>query len=107
MGAGKSGVINNRDAMRRFTLAFILLNLAVFALPLILIAAGTVNVFVGVDIGFGGATIWLAGITLALKRYGVRAFWLSLTAPVGLFWPLFLARWIYGAWRGDPNWMLP
>jgi hypothetical protein len=33
--------------------------------------------------------------------------WFVLAAPLGLFWPLFMLRWLFGAERGDPHWMAP
>jgi len=91
--------------MRRFILAFIPLTIAVFAVPLIVMK--TNDIFSGVAVGVVGALIWFKGIRVAVNRYGVRAYWLGLTTPVALFWPLFLAYWFYRASRGDPHWMMP
>jgi hypothetical protein len=91
--------------MRRFAIAFFLFAIAVFAVPLAI--AKTADIFLGLIVGIGGAVAWLIGISIALNRYGPRAFWLSLTAPAGLFWLLFVARWFYGASQGDPHWMMP
>ena len=91
--------------MRRFAIAFFLFAIAVFALPLGI--AKTANIFLAIIVGVDGAVAWLIGIGIAVSRYGPRAFWLGLTAPAGLFWPLFVARWFYGASQGDPHWMMP
>jgi hypothetical protein len=91
--------------MRRFTLAFILLTFGVFLLPLIV--GRTVDTFGAVAVGIAGAFVWFIAIMFAVNRYGVRAYWLSLTALAGLFWPLFLAYWFYRAGRRDPHWMMP
>ena len=91
--------------MYKFALAFVLFAVAIFAVPLAIVKR--IDLFVGIAIGICGAVAWLVGIGIAVGRYGPKAFWLSLTAPVGLFWPLFLARWIYGSIQGDPHWIMP
>jgi hypothetical protein len=58
--------------MRRFTLAFTLFTVAIFALPPVL--AKTVNVFVAIPICVGGAVAWHVGIWVAVNRYGSRAY---------------------------------
>jgi len=91
--------------MRRFVLTFIMLTMAMLALPLII--AKTINAFVGMFVGIGGGVAWYLGIWGAVNRYGSRAYWLYLTAPVGLFWPVILVYGLYRAGRGDPHWMMP
>jgi type VI protein secretion system component VasK len=87
--------------MRRYARIFTLSTIAAFALPLGIVRA--IDVFGGIAVGIGTAFIWFAGLMMAVNKYGPRADWLALTAPLGLYWLLFLAYWLYRAGRGDPT----
>ena len=88
-----------------FVRLFLAITLAAPALAFL--AAVHLNFVLGFALGMAGAVAWMAGIQVGLYRYGRKFGWFLLTAPAGLFVPLFILRWIYGASHGDPRWMAP
>lgn len=91
--------------MLKFGFYFGILTLAVFGLPLAI--AKTVDLFLGLGCGSLGALAWTIFVGIGLTRYGKKFCWFLFSAPLGLFWPLFFLRWMYGAMVGDPHWMAP
>ena len=91
--------------LKSFVFRFVSLTIAVAVVPLAV--ARIINVFLVIALAFSVALIWSITFAVGLERYGRRAAWLLLLAPIGLFWPAFAVYWFYRAGQGDPNWIFP
>jgi hypothetical protein len=91
--------------MRKFGLTVTLIAVSVTGIPLLVLSK--IDFLLGFITGLLGAVAWVVLMRIGVRRYRKRFCWFFLTAPLGLFWPLVLVRWFYGASHGDPNWMAP
>ncbi len=87
--------------MRPFAFRFLAVTTVIFMLPIL----GAIIPGIGFYLFFMalflciiiGPAVWAVTLSSAVKLYGRRMWWLLVSAPVALFWPAFLACWIYYA----------
>ena len=86
--------------MRHASVVFLLATVLVVALM-------KVGYFlIGLCLGLIASASWPV-VFLRLRRNGSITGWYALAYPVGLFWPLLVIRWTWGAISGDAKRMLP
>ena len=90
--------------MRQASVVFLSATVLLVALPFFLMRLG--YFLLGLSLGLMASASWPV-VFLRLRRTGSISAWYALASPIGLFWPLFVIRWIWGAMNGDANWMLP
>jgi hypothetical protein len=91
--------------MPRFSVLFLFATVMTLVLPFGVMQAG--HPFSGIALGFVASVVWIGLFLTGIRRYGRVGYWFALASPIGLFWPLFVARWFIGAMAGDPRWMMP
>jgi hypothetical protein len=91
--------------MKKFGLTLTLAAVGIVGLPLLVLLK--IDFVLGFGVGMMGAIAWIVLMRVGLRTFGRKFSWFFFTAPLGLFWPLVVVRWFYGASHGDPNWMAP
>jgi hypothetical protein len=88
----------------RFAVSFLSATAMIVAIPFVIMKSG--YFFTGLALGLAASPLWVWMLMNGLRRYGRTIAWCALLAPIGLFWPLFIVRWIWGSMNGDPHWMM-
>ena len=91
--------------MRRFAIFFAEFTAAVWVFLFALVRIG--QPLIGIAFGCAGSFSWLVIWLGNLHRYGKKSFWLLFGMPFGLFWALYVFRWVKGEMIGDPRWIAP